>query len=68
MTTKRFDPLEMLEVRKAVLARKKKFRVRGKNFTLRYDGKQVFFRPEKGYAPCGWLTIARVENYIEDAE
>jgi hypothetical protein len=65
---KRFNPLEMLELRRAVKARKDTVKLRGQIFNLRYEGRSFFYSPQKGFVPCGWLNIRRVENYVQDLE
>ena len=65
---KRFNPLEMMELSKAVKKRKPTIKLRGKTFILKYENGSLFYRPERGFVPCGWLNIKRTENYVQGLE
>ena len=56
---KRLNPLELIDLRKAVTARKKTVEMQGKKFDLRYKKKQVWFQPSGKIfgTPCGWVDI-----------
>lgn len=53
-----FDPLECMELQDAIGKKAKKVTIGEKTFLLSYklEG-QVFYKPEKGYAPCGYLNM-----------
>src|SRR3970040_1265487 len=62
--TRTFNPLEVIDMQKAIRKRKTFVDVQGRRFLLRYYTKQgedkVFFRPDGDLlTPCGHLDIRR---------
>lgn len=65
---KRLNPLEMLALRKAVLAKRKTFVMRSKTFNITYEpGGTVWYYPATGgFAPCGRIRVSRLKKYVEE--
>lgn len=59
------NPLEELELKDAVDAKKKKVVLGGREFTIRYEGSEVFVRIKEGMVPCGWFDIDRIGEFGE---
>lgn len=58
------NPLNKIKWRNAIIARKTKLTLDGRDFTLNYKrlpGK-VLIKPAKGYTPMAWLDVNRVEQ------
>lgn len=60
--TTNFDPLTVMDLQDAVRARKKTVILQGRKFLLKYDkkNKTVYYSPEEGFAPAGYLEIERL--------
>lgn len=56
-----FSEVGMRQMREAVSQRKKFFVVAGQKFLVSYDDahERYYFKPERGYAPCGWRPYGK---------
>jgi len=60
--TTSFDPLEAMDLVDAIKARKKSVVLGERTFYLDYDPKRVHYRPDRGFVPCGWIDLDRIER------
>jgi len=60
--TRVFNPLEVMELQEALRGKEKRVKLGDRWFLLRYqdDGETVFYSPEKGSVPCGYLNIDKL--------
>ena len=59
------NPLQVIQMQDAIKERKKQVRFEhGRLFYLKYkNSNHVYYRPERGFAPAGWLDI---EKFLQD--
>ena len=62
--TKALNPVQVLDMQEALRERKKRAEIDGRWFKFVYhnDG-TVYYTPEEGFAPCGYLII---DKFLEE--
>lgn len=60
--TTALNPLQVIDLQDAVRARKKKVKLEERWFVIKYlpDGETIYYSPEGGYVPSGYLNIQRL--------
>jgi hypothetical protein len=61
--TTSFNPLEVFDLQDAVKSQQPTADLQGRVFLLSYSVRNneevVYYRPERGFAPCGYLNVRR---------
>lgn len=59
------SPIEELELKDAVRARKKKVTLGGRDFTIKYERDKVWVQTVKWGGACGWFKIDRIGEFSD---
>jgi len=55
------NPLAVMDLQDAVKAEKETAVLDGRKFLIKYvDEKTIFYKPEEGFAPCGYILTKRL--------
>lgn len=60
--TSSFDPIEAMDLVDAIKARKDRVLLGDRTFFLDYEPTRVHYCPERGFVPCGWIDLAKIEK------
>ena len=58
--TSALNPIQVMELQDALKERAVRVQLEGRWFSIRYepDGKTIYYSPEEGYTPSGYLNIS----------
>jgi hypothetical protein len=57
------NPIEELELKDAVEARKRKITLGGRDYRIEYRGERIWLQVTKGLVPCGEFLIERLGDF-----